>query len=233
MPAWLAVVCALTAAVAGILVKQLLAGSDESGKPLAALRGEGFDIRMPGTPQRSEEAIPLPIVGPAKDLVGPTTAITYTSDGDDVAYSVSVVEGPTTVASDLQQGLAGMAAALGGSVRDRVNGRYRGRPAINARITGVADGKATSFVRIVRARKRVFMLQAVVRGKDVDRPPSAFRRVLASLRIHAAARGATSVEDPIVARKLPTPRRAMHRQRWRTVAARLPVGSSQTPYGTR
>jgi hypothetical protein len=120
-------------------------------------------------------------VGPAKDLLGPTTATSYTSESADKAYIVSAVEGPTTAALDLSEGVAGMAAATGGIVRDSERTRYRGHRTIDARISGVGDDQATMFVRIVHAGERVLVRQAIVEGDDVTTPPPAFAGVLRAL----------------------------------------------------
>ena len=206
MPLWVAIVCALTTAATWAIVPRLLEGTDEADKPLAMLRGEGFEMRMPGRPERTADEIPIPVVGSAAHLVPPTKATTYTSDGDRTAYAVSVIEGPVTAAVDLRDGLAGMASALGGSVRDSTRTRHRGLAAIDATIAGVADGEATAFVRVVHAGTRLLVVQGIVDGSSAETPPPAYAAIVASLHVRRAARPADAAAgEPIVARKVATP----------------------------
>jgi hypothetical protein len=174
------------------------------GKPLAALHAEGFRVRMPGSPQRSEDPVPIPIVGPAKDLVGPTTAITYTSESDDKAFAITVIEGPTAVGFDRDAAIAGLAGTFGGTLRDSAKTRYRGHPSIDATIDGVEGERTTAFVRVVHAGRRVFVLQAHVDAERADTPPPAYADILASLQIAIPARRPAGADDPIVARKIAT-----------------------------
>lgn len=206
MPPWILVSGALATIVVTVLMSQLLGPPDEADKSLRPVHAAGFTISMPGTPQRSDQPVALNVVGPAKDLVGPTTATSYTSESADKVYIVSAVESPTTPAINLSEAVTAMAAATGGSLRESARSRYRGRPAINARITGVADGKATTFARIVHAGDRVFILQVIVEGDDVTTPPSAFAGVLRSLRISATNRQKSAAKRPLLMRKIPDSR---------------------------
>lgn len=203
MPAWMLVLYAVTTVVVTIVMSQLLGPPDEADQPLRPVHAAGFTISMPGTPERSDQPVPMVFVGPAADRVPPTKAISYTSESADKAYMTSVVQGPTTAAADLGSGVAGMAANTGGSLRETRRSRYRGHPAIDARITGVGDGKATTFARLVLADDRVFVVQVVVAGKDVATPPPAFPRVLRSLRITAPTAAQRRGKRPLLLRKTP------------------------------
>jgi len=204
MPLWILLTGALTTVLVTVLMSQLLGPSDEADQPLQPLRAAGFTVSMPGTPKRSDQPVPMTIVGPAADRVGPTRATSYTSESGDKAYIASVVEGPTTRAFDLAEGVAGMAAAAGGSLRETTTSRYRGHPAIDARVTGVADGEGTLFARVVHAGARVFILQVIVAGDDVATAPARFRQVVRSLRITPApAGGRRRGERPLLLRKKP------------------------------
>ena len=202
MPVWVAVAGVISGILTSLLMAKVFDGPDEARKPLATVRAEGFSVRMPGSPERTEDAIPIPLVGPAKDLVGPTTAVMYTSESDDLLFAVGVMQGPTTVAFNRDTGLAGMASAMGGKVRDSAKTRYRGHPAIDATLDDVGEGEMTAFVRLVHAGRRVFLVQALVEG-DAAAPPPAYAEILQSLSIGAEARPPAG-GDPIVARKIPT-----------------------------
>jgi len=203
MMRWIAVLVALTAVAVSVSISQLFDQGDEADEPLSTLRGDGFTVRMPGTPERSEQPIALPIVGPAKALVEPTKAIGYASESHDKAYMITVIVGPTTVAFDLTTGLDGMASAVGGSVRSRATTRHGAHRAIDGRIARLSDPEATMFVRIVHAGERVFVLQAIVRGDDVRTPPRYYAPFIKSLRIRKQPATVAAARKPIVARKLP------------------------------
>ena len=205
MPLWVVLTGALTTILVTVLMSQLLGPPDEADQPLQPLRAAGFTVSMPGTPKRSDQPVTMTLIGPAADRVGPTRATSYTSESRDKVYIASVVEGPTTPAFDLAEGVTGMAAAAGGSLREKTTARYRGHPAIDARVTGVAEGKGTLFARVVHAGDRVFILQVIVEGDDVATPPAPFRQVVRSLRITAApATGRRRNERPLLLRKKAT-----------------------------
>ena len=205
MPRWSVTIMVLTTVAMSLFTRQLFDHNGEADKPLAVLQGDGFSVRMPGEPKREQTQIPIPIVGPAKDLIAPTAATSYTSASDDEAFVVSVVDGPMTAAADLDDGLTAIAQTVGGRLRDRTVTRHRGHRAVDARIVATTDGEPTTiFVRAVHAGDRVFLLQAIVAGEDIDTPPAQYAPLVASLHIRrTTTTTAGNVDRPALLRKRP------------------------------
>ncbi len=158
-----------------VLVAPALAScGGEASKDLATLDGEGFSISMPGKPARKLQSVPTPN--------GTLTAISYTSDSRDKAFSIGYTELPSGVEGDLHGAIVGGASNVGGKVRDEVATRYLGFKARDARITNAADNKGTLFVRAILANKRLYLLQYIGDGPDLEKPPEAYYTIRSSLK---------------------------------------------------
>jgi hypothetical protein len=147
----------------------------EAAKELATLRGDGFSVSMPGTPTRKVQAVPT--------ANGTLEATSYTSDSRDKAFSIGYTQLPKGVRGDLHGAIKGGAANVGGKVRDERATRYQGFKARDARITGAADDNGTLFVRAILAKGRLYLLQFISDGPNLEQPPPAYSQIVASLKI--------------------------------------------------
>jgi hypothetical protein len=150
-------------------------GGGEATKDLSTLDGDGFSVSMPGKPTRSEQSVPT--------ARGTVKAISYTSDSRDQAFSIGYTVLPSGVTGDLKGAIAGGASNVGGVVRDEKNTKYQGFKARDARITGAADNKGTLFVRAILAKKRLYVLQYIGDGPDLEKPPPEYTTIVNSLKI--------------------------------------------------
>ena len=150
----------------------LAACGGEATKDLQTLKGDGFTVSMPGKPERSEQSVPTP--------KGTVKAVSYTSASSEKAFSISYT---TLSKGDLHGAIAGGAANVGGTVKDEKATTYQGFKARDARITNAADNKGTLFIRAILAHGRLYILQYIGEGKDVDTAPAAYTEILNSLKI--------------------------------------------------
>ena len=153
----------------------LVSCGGEATKDLATLKGDGFTVSMPGKPTRSEQSVPTPR--------GTVKAISYTSDSRDQAFSIGYTVLPKGVTGDLKGAIEGGATNVGGTVRDVKNTPYQGYKARDARITGAADNKGTLFVRAILAKKRLYVLQYIGDGANLEKAPSEYTEIVNSLKI--------------------------------------------------
>lgn len=152
--------------------------NDASQKPAATLKGEGFSVKMPGTPKR--EVITAPTAA------GPVPITAYITEGGDEGFSMSVLTVPKGVKGDLDGAVEGAARSVKGTLKDTATTRHQGFPARDARITDAEDqngNKGTVFARVILAKGRVFQLQFVTGGADVTSPPAAYTNFVSSLKI--------------------------------------------------
>ena len=150
----------------------------EANKELTTLNGDGFSVSMPGKPTKSEQSVPTPR--------GTVKAISYTSDSRDQAYSIGYTELPSGVTGDLTGAIRGGATNIGGTVRDERNTTHQGYKARDARITGAADNKGTVFMRAILAQHRLYVLQYIGDGANLEQPPAEYNQIRDSLKIDAA-----------------------------------------------
>jgi hypothetical protein len=150
-------------------------GGGEASKDLDMLKGDGFTVSMPGKPERSEQSVPT-----AK---GTVKAVSYTSDSNDKAFSIGYTELPEGVQGDLHGAITGGAANVGGTVKDEKALTYQGFKARDARITNAADNKGTLFVRAILAKGRLYVLQFIGEGKNLQTAPSQYDEIVNSLKI--------------------------------------------------
>ncbi len=158
-----------------VLVALVLAAcGGEATKDLETLRGDGFTVSMPGEPERSTQTVPT-----AK---GNVTAVSYTSDSDERAFSIGYTTLPKGIVGDLHGAIAGGAANVGGTVNDEKETTYQGFKARDARITDAKD-KGTLFVRAILAEGRLYVLQFIGEGKNLKTAPAVYTEILNSLKI--------------------------------------------------
>ena len=170
----------LTAFLGAVLVG---CGDDEgksaaSTKPAGTVKGDGFTVRMPGSPKRQ--------VLTAQTAAGPVPITAYITEGGEEGFSMSVLKVPKGVKGDLAGAVQGAATSVKGTLKDSRKTRYQGFPARDARITNAADqngNKGTVFARVILADGRVFQLQFVTGGADVKSPPAAYTSFVSSLKI--------------------------------------------------
>ena len=171
-------------ALAGLLGAALVAcGEDEgkndaSQKPAATVKGDGFSVKMPGSPKRQ--------VITAQTAAGPVPITAYITEGGEEGFSMSVLKVPKGVKGDLDGAVQGAATSVKGTLKDSRTTRYQGFPARDARITNAEDqngNKGTVFARVILAKGRVFQLQFVTGGADVKSPPAAYTSFVSSLKI--------------------------------------------------
>jgi len=153
----------------------LAACGGEASKDLATLDGDGFSVSMPGKPTRKVQSVPT--------ANGTFKAISYTSDSRDNAFSIGYTQLPKGVRGDLHGAIKGGAANVGGKVRDERPTTYQGYRARDARITGAADNKGTLFVRAILAKGRLYLLQFIGDGPNLEKAPAAYSEIVASLKI--------------------------------------------------
>jgi len=168
----------LSKPLAGLIVSIALVVAScggEASKDLATLKGDGFTVSMPGKPKRTEQSVPT-----AK---GTVKAVSYTSDNDEKAFSIGYTQLPTGVEGDLHGAIAGGAANVGGQVKDEKDTSYQGFKARDARITNAADNKGTLFVRAILAKGRLYVLQYIGEGKNLEKAPAAYTEIVNSLKI--------------------------------------------------
>jgi len=175
----------LLVALAGLLATGLVAcGGDEgdgdaaSGQAVKTLKGEGFSVRMPGSPKRQ--------VITAQTAAGPVPITAYITEGGEAGFSMSVLTVPEGVRGDLDGAVEGAAASVKGKLRTTEKIRHQGFPGRDARIADAADAngnKGTVFARVILAKGRVFQLQYVTDGADVKAAPAAYQRFVSSLKI--------------------------------------------------
>jgi hypothetical protein len=173
----------LLAALAALPATALVACGDDKKPPasrqaVATLRGEGFSVKMPGSPKRQ--------VITAQTSAGPVPITAYITEGGQEGFSMSVLKVPKGVKGDLRGAVQGAAASVRGTLKDSTATRYQGFPARDARIANAADqngNKGTVFARVILAKGRVFQLQFVTGGADVTSPPAAYTRFVSSLKI--------------------------------------------------
>ena len=159
-----------------VLVALVLAScGGEATKDLATLRGDGFSVSMPGKPTRKVQSVPT--------ANGTFKAISYTSDSRDKAFSIGYTELPKGVQGDLHGAIKGGAQNVGGTVRDEQATTYQGYKARDARITGAADNKGTLFVRAILAKGRLYLLQFIGDGPNLQKAPDAYSEIIGSLKI--------------------------------------------------
>ena len=164
-PAGLTVLLALVLASCG----------GEATKDLETLNGDGFSVSMPGNPTRKVQSIPT--------ASGTLKAISYTSDSSDKAFSIGYTELPKDRTGDLRGAIKGGAANVRGTVRDEKATKYQGYTARDARITGAADNKGTLFVRAILANGRMYLLQFIGDGPNLEKPPDVYNEIISSLKI--------------------------------------------------
>jgi hypothetical protein len=171
-------------AVTSLLGGALLACGDDdkqtaaADKPAATLKGDGFSVKMPGSPKRE--------VITAQTAAGPVPITAYITEGGDEGFSLSVLKVPEGVKGDLAGAVQGAASSVEGTLREDRPTRHQGFAARDARITNAADqngNKGTVFARVILAGDRVFQLQFVTSGADVKSPPAAYTRFVSSLKI--------------------------------------------------
>ena len=158
-------------------------GEDEdkgaaSQKPAGTLKGEGFSVKMPGSPKRQ--------VITAQTAAGPVPITAYITEGGEEGFSMSVLKLPKGVRGDLDSAVKGAASSVQGTLKDSRATRHQGFPARDARIANAEDkngNKGTVFARVILARGRVFQLQFVTGGGDVKSPPAAYTSFVSSLKI--------------------------------------------------
>jgi len=163
------------AALAALVALLLVACGGEATKDLATLEGDGFSVSMPGTPKREEQSVPT--------ARGTVKAVSYTSDSSDKAFSIGFSVLPSGVTGDLKGAIAGGAKNVGGTVRDEVNTTYQGYKTRDARITGAASNKGTLFVRAILAGNRLYLLQYIGEGPNLEQAPAAYTEIVNSLKI--------------------------------------------------
>lgn len=153
-------------------------GGAASRQAVKTLRGEGFSVRMPGSPQRQ--------VITAQTAAGPVPITAYITEVGEEGFSMSVLTVPKGVRGDLDGAVKGAAASVKGKLRTTTKIRHQGFPGRDARIADAADAngnKGTVFARVILAKGRVFQLQYVTGGADVDSAPAAYRSFVSSLKI--------------------------------------------------
>jgi hypothetical protein len=175
----------LLVALAGLLAASLVACGGEEGEGDAAsrqavktLKGEGFSVRMPGSPKRQ--------VITAQTAAGAVPITAYITEGGEEGFSMSVVTVPEGVRGDLDRAVQGAAESVKGKLRTTTKIRHQGFPGRDARIADAADAngnKGTVFARVILAKGRVFQLQYVTGGADVKAAPAAYRSFVSSLKI--------------------------------------------------
>ena len=160
-----------------LLVALVLAAcGGEATKDLATLKGDGFTVSMPGKPTRTVQSVPT--------LKGTVKAISYTSDSkrQGVLDRLHGAAGGRSRATCTARSPAAR-QNVGGTVHDERNTTYQGFKARDARITGAADNKGTLFVRAILAEGRLYVLQFIGEGANLETPPPAYAEIVNSLKI--------------------------------------------------
>jgi hypothetical protein len=145
---------------------------------LAPFKGDGFTVLMPGKPRRTRQAVDTP--------AGKATVVAYLSETVDQAYLVGYTDMPKGAQINLSGAVQGAANAVGGTVTDEASARHRGFPARDARITNARGGngqEGTIFIRVIEADHRLYQLQYIQAGPDVESPPANYPTFRGSLKI--------------------------------------------------
>jgi hypothetical protein len=181
----------IAAGVIGALIGTALVGgmlgtkTDNGQKRIDAyLSGEGakeffasdaqFRATFPSIPERTVKSVNA---GGAQINV-----VFYMSGvGDDGGFAVSEFDVPAGVPFDLNMGVNGAAAAVGGHIESAVPASFGGYPAMEFLVSG-AEGH-NLYVRglAIKAPSRVYILQVV----DSVNPPPGYEKFKASFRIGA------------------------------------------------
>lgn len=169
----------LVVAIAALSATSLVAcGEKASEQKPDALVGEGFTVNMPGDPKRSTQTV--------QTAAGPVLLTAYVTEGGSEGFSMSVAKIPSSVTGDLDGAVAGAAANVKGTAKDTKKTSYQGYPARDTRITNAQDqdgNKGTVFARVILAKGKLFQLQFVQEGADVQTPPASYETFLTSLKI--------------------------------------------------
>jgi hypothetical protein len=173
----------LLLALAALLGTALIGCGDGDGdaasrQAVRTVQGDGFSVRMPGSPKRQ--------VITAQTAAGPVPITAYITEGGEEGFSMSVLTVPEGVRGDLDGAVRGAAASVKGKLRTTTKIRHQGFPGRDARIADAADAngnKGTVFARVILAKGRVFQLQYVTGGADVTSAPDAYRSFVSSLKI--------------------------------------------------
>jgi len=168
----------LSVVVLAALLLGACGATGESTKDLETLQGDGFSIKMPGTPKRSSRTI--------QSGAGPVTLTSYVSDGSEQAFSIAFTELPKAAKGDLVAALRGAATSLGGTLTDERMTKYQGFDTRDARILGVKNNKGTEgtlFTRVILTKDRLYELRFVVEGGDRTQPPDVYPQFRDSLKL--------------------------------------------------
>ena len=135
----------------------------EAGKPAGAgeptmYDGPTFSVRLPGpvgVQHLKEQGVELAMYG---------------SELDDGYIGVAVSDLSPGDAYDFRAGAEGIRGNIGGRIASDTALEVAGRPAHDLMITGVEDGRATNWTRIIVDDRRVYQIAAVLEGNQTERP---------------------------------------------------------------
>jgi hypothetical protein len=153
-------------------------GASPEEQTLAPFKGDGFTVLMPGKPTRTQQSVDTP--------AGKATVVIYLSETTDQAYLVGYTVTPKGAQTSLSGAVHGAANAVGGTVTDEASAKHRGFPARDARITnarGSNGQEGTIFLRVIEADNRLYQLQYIEAGPDVQSPPASYAAFRNSLRV--------------------------------------------------
>jgi len=153
----------------------------------AVVNGIGTKVSQSGKPAKVGE--PSLYEGPtfSAKLRGPVEVkqakenglqvTSYGSDQGDVYIAVAVMDLPVAGAYDFAAGADGIRHNIGGRIASDTPVDVAGRPAHDLMYTGVKDGQATAWTRLIVDDGRVYQILAVSLGKHTE-PPADYTAAL-------------------------------------------------------
>jgi hypothetical protein len=143
------------------------------GAHLISYQGDGFTVGLPGSPDKQQQT--------KQTAAGPVTVTILTVAQGQRAFALAYNAIPSNGTFDLDAAAKAAVGGEGGALTDLKTISFKGSEGRDYRITGVGGGQGTAFARILLVANRLFQLQAVVPGGNVQTAPPEYPAMLASL----------------------------------------------------
>lgn len=144
-----------------------LAGSADG---LVTLHGNGFTMGLPHRATVSQETYPT--------AVGDVHAVLYTDTSARDGFIAALTDYPARHRITLDGAVSGVARTVAGTIRLDRTITFHGLPARQARIVGTNGGTpVTVFVLVVDVRSKLFQLEYIVAGKELQTAPAILTKV--------------------------------------------------------
>lgn len=148
----------------------------ESSGDLVTLEGDGFSIGLPTKATEQTQTV--------QSQAGPIEVTFYSSEADEGSFVVALTTLPANVEPNLDGAVDGAVSQVDGTLKESSDTTLLGHPAREARFVTSSGGQdATIFARVVAVEDRLFQVQFVVEGEDVQEAPAVLDDVLASIRL--------------------------------------------------